>query len=217
MAKTQITKTDRTSPRATYQDVLDAPPHMVAEIVDGELYTHPRPAPRHTVARSVLGSKINQFFHQGEGGPGGWWILDEPELHLGEDIIVPDLAGWRRERMPALPTEDYFTLVPDWVCEVLSPSTRKLDLGGKLEVYAREGVAYHWFVDPDMRSLTAYQLRDSQRELIDELYDDAMVSLPPFDAIQFSLSDLWPPHTVHRGIPSTSIVGKERELMGTVK
>ena len=217
MAKAQITKTDRTSARATYQDVLDAPPHMVAEIVDGKLYTHPRPAPPHALASSELGISIGPPFHRGRGGPGGWWILFEPELHLGGDIIVPDRAGWRRERMPALPTKAYFTLVPDWVCEVLSPSTRKLDLGGKLRVYAREGVAYHWFVDPDARSLAAYQLRDSQWELIDELYGDATVSLQPLDAIQFSLSDLWPPHMVRRGIPSTSSISKERKKVETVK
>ncbi|MYK89894.1 MAG: Uma2 family endonuclease, partial [Acidobacteria bacterium] len=123
-------------PRATYQDVLDAPPHRVAEIVDGVLHTNPRPAMPHARASSSLGVKIGGPFDHDAGGPGGWWIIDEPELHLGEDILVPDLAGWRRERMPVYPDAAYCTLAPDWVCEILSPSTRKLDLHGKRPVYA---------------------------------------------------------------------------------
>ena len=103
-----------------------------------------------------LGVVLVIHFHFGDGGPGGWWIIDEPELHLSEDIVVPDIAGWRRVRMPEIPTTAYFTLVPDWVCEVLSPSTRKFDLGGKRAVYAREGVRHLWLVDPDDRSLAAY-------------------------------------------------------------
>ncbi len=144
--------------KATYQDVVDAPPHKVAQIVDGKLYVHSRPAPPHAVAGTVLGGIVNQFFHRGHDGPGNWWILFEPELHFGENVVVPAIAGWRRRRMPVLPSVAYFTLASDWICEVLSPSTRELDLGDKLKVYARAGVAYHWFVDPDARSLTAYQL-----------------------------------------------------------
>ena len=108
--------------RATYRDVLEAPPHMVAEIVSGTLHTHPRPAPRHARASSALGAKIGDPFDYG-GGPGGWWILDEPELHLADDILVPDIAGWRRERMPDFPDTAFFTLAPDWVCEGRSPGT----------------------------------------------------------------------------------------------
>ena len=114
--------------RATYRDVLDAPPHMVAEIVDGALHLQPRPAIRHAVASSFLGGELFGPFQRGRGEPGGWWILDEPELHSGKDVLVPDLAGWRRERLPEPPDEAFFTLAPDWVCEVLSPSARKLDL-----------------------------------------------------------------------------------------
>ncbi len=208
-------KAGATSPRATYQDVLDAPPHKVAEIVDGKLYTHPRPAPPHTLASALLGYSIGPPFHQGRGGPGGWWILYEPELHFGEDVVVPDIAGWRRERMPVLPTAAYFTVSPDWVCEVLSPSTRKLDLGGKLSIYANAGVAYHWFVDPDNRSLAAYQRVGTDWMLIDRLYEDATVSLPPFEAIEFDLSDLWPPHMLHRDVPIQSHVASESESIET--
>ena len=153
-------------PRATYQDVLDAPPHRVAEIIDGVLHTNPRPAMRHARASSSLGVKIGGPFDHDAGGPGGWWIIDEPELHLGDDILVPDLAGWRRERMPDFPDAAYSTLAPDWVCEVLSPSTRKLDLHGKRPIYARERVGHLWLVDPVDRTLEAFELREGEWVLI---------------------------------------------------
>ena len=179
-------------PRATYQDVLDAPPHRVAEIVDGTLYTHPRPAAPHALASSALGHDLGSPFQYGRGGPGGWWIIDEPELHLGEDILVPDLAGWRRERMPDYPDAAYFTLAPDWVCEVLSASTRNVDLHGKRPVYARERVGHLWLVDPADRTLEAFELRNRQWVRIAGAKDDDAVCIRPFDAVTFSLGDLWP-------------------------
>ena len=202
MSKSQTSKSETASPRATYQDVLDAPPHIVAEIVDDTLYTHPRPAPTHGEASSGLMGCIVPPFRFGRGGPGGWRIHFEPELHLGEDIVVPDIAGWRRERMSELPKTAFFTLAPDWVCEILSPSTRKFDLGDKRAVYAREGVDYLWLVDPDARSLEVLKLRGIGWLSIDKLFDEATVSLPPFEAIGFNLGDLWPPHAVHKGIPA---------------
>ena len=126
--------------RATYQDVLDAPAHLVAEIINGTLHTHPRPASRHALATSNLGDELVSPFGKGRGGPGGWWIIDEPELHFDDEIVVPDLAGWRRERMPEYPDTAYFTLAPDWVCEALSASTRKVDLHEKRPIYALAGV-----------------------------------------------------------------------------
>ena len=179
-------------PRATYQDVLGAPAHRVAEIIDGTLYTHPRPAPAHAVASSVLGGELGPPFHRGHGGPGGWWIIDEPELHLGEDIVVPDLAGWRRERMAELPDTAYFSLAPDWVCEVLSASTRRHDLHAKRPIYAREDARHLWLVEPTDRTLEAFELRDSAWVLIASAKDDDPISIRPFDAITFSLGDLWP-------------------------
>ena len=181
-----------TARRATYQDVLDAPANMVAEVVEGALSTHPRPAPPHARASSVLGGKIGDPFDFGEGGPGGWWIIDEPELHLGEDILVPDIAGWRRERMPEFPDAAFFTLAPDWVCEVLSPSTRELDRHGKRPVYAREGVRHLWFIDPLARDLEAFELRGGEWVLIATARNDDPVSIPPFEAITFPLDALWP-------------------------
>ena len=178
--------------RATYQDVLDAPPNKVAEVIDGTLHLQPRPAMRHARASSGMGAKISPPFDFGDDGPGGWWIIDEPELHLGEDIIVPDLAGWRRETMPEFPVEAYCTVAPDWSCEVLSPSTRAIDLGSKRDIYAREGVRHLWFVDPDAKTLEVFELNEGKWVLFATLAGDAPVSLPPFDAITFSLDALWP-------------------------
>ncbi len=120
--------------KATYKDVLAAPPDMVAEVIAGTLHTRPRPAMRHARASSTIGIEVGGPFDRGRGGPGGWWIIDEPELHLDEDIVVPDLAGWRRETMPEYPDAAYCTVAPDWVCEILSPSTRRIDLGGKRDI-----------------------------------------------------------------------------------
>ena len=184
---------ESTAPRrATYQDVLDAPAHRVAEIVDGTLHTHPRPAMPHARASSVLGRKIGVPYDDGVDGPGRWWIMHEPELHLGEDILVPDVAGWRRERLPKIPETWDAVIAPDWVCEVLSASTRKLDLHGKRPVYAREGIAPLWLVDPVDRMLEAFELHDGQWVLIATAAGDDPVRIRPFDAITFSLDNLWP-------------------------
>ena len=178
--------------RATYQDVLDAPAHRIAEIVEGVLHTHPRPAMPHALASSVLGRRVGTAYHDKIGGPGGWWIIDEPELHLGEDVLVPGLAGWCRERMPDYPETAYVALAPDWVCEVLSVSTRRLDLHGKRPIYAREGVPHLWLVDPAHRALEAFELHDGRWALIASAKDDDPICIRPFDAVTFSLGDLWP-------------------------
>ena len=178
--------------RATYQEVLDAPAHLVAEIIDGTLHTHPRPAMPHARATWVLGGKIGDPFDYGPSGPGGWWLTPEPEQHLDDEIVVPDLAGWRRERMPEYPNTAYVTLAPDWVCEVLSPSTRKVDLHEKRPIYAHAGVFHLWLVDPTDRTLEAFELRASEWVLIATAKDEDPVSIRPFDAITFSLGALWP-------------------------
>lgn len=177
--------------RATYEDVLKAPAHMVAEVIDGVLYTFPRPAIAHTRAGSALGMWLGPPFDHGQGGPGGWWILDEPELHLGEQILVPDVAGWRRERVPELPDAAYWTLAPDWLCEVLSPSTRATDLGAKSRIYAREGIPHMWMIDPQEHSLEAFELYEGSWRSLARLIGNESVSLPPFEAVSFPLGDLW--------------------------
>src|SRR6187402_351383 len=137
-----------TAPRpATYADLVAAPEHLVAELIDGVLYTQPRPRGRHAQAASVLGMDLGSPFHRGRGGPGGWIILYEPELHLAEHVLVPDLAGWRRERLPEVPDAAYFELAPDWVCEVLSPGTALFDRRRKVPVYAQARVEHVWLVD----------------------------------------------------------------------
>ena len=177
---------------ATYQDVLDAPADRIAEIVAGTLHTQPRPSMPHALASSSLGSELGASFGRRSGGHGGWWIIYKPELHLSEDILVPDLAGWRRERMPAFPETAFVTLVPDWVCEVLSPSTRRLDLHEKRPVYARAGVTHLWLPDSLDRTLEAFALADGRWTLIATAQDDDPVSIPPFEASTFSLGELWP-------------------------
>ncbi len=191
MPKQAAAPSVQTKPGATYQDVLDAPPHKVAEIIDGTLFLNPRPAPAHADAHGGIFGNLRTLFGHGRGGPGGWRIVGEPELHLGKDVLVPDVAGWRRARMPTLPDTAYFALAPDWVCEVLSPSTYKIDRGRKSAIYAREKIPYMWLVDPGMRTLEAFELESGRWALIDSLCDDAIVALPPFDAVSFPLSDLW--------------------------
>jgi Uma2 family endonuclease len=147
--------------RATYEDLVAVPSHLVAEIVDGDLHVSPRPASRHALASSRLGSELGPPFDRGQGGPGGWWTIFEPELHLQADVVVPDLAGWRRERLPEFPDTPAFTLAPDWVGEVVSPSTERLDRAKKMPVYGRERVGHLWIVDPTVRTLEVYRLSDS--------------------------------------------------------
>lgn len=177
---------------ATYQDVLDAPPNMVAELVRGALHLHPRPASRHARASLKLGARLDDPFENGVGGPGGWYLAIEPELHLGSDVLVPDIAGWRRERMEAFPDAPGIELAPDWVCELLSPGTRRFDLTEKRDLYGVNGVGHLWLVDPGARTLEAFALRAGAWVLIAALKDDDEVRVAPFEAIGFPLSALWP-------------------------
>lgn len=176
---------------ASYEDILALPEQLVGEIINGVLRTHPRPAPKHALAYSSLGIELGGPFQRGKNGPGGWWILDEPELHWGSDVLVPDLAGWKRERMPNLPKTAWFELAPDWICEILSPSTAKIDRAEKLPLYAQHGVAHCWLVDPDLKTLEIFENRDGKWLLLTVLSNEASVSQPPFDAIAFDLASLW--------------------------
>jgi Uma2 family endonuclease len=176
---------------ATYADLVRVPDHLVAEIVDGELFATPRPAARHARAASVLGMDLGTPFDRGRGGPGGWCILDEPELHLHDDILVPDLAGWRRNRLPAIPDRAALTLAPDWVCEVLSPATEAFDRGRKLAVYAREGVSHVWLVNPTNETLEVLVLTAERWTLVATHVGTVAVRAEPFAAIELDLSGLW--------------------------
>ncbi|WP_187971517.1 Uma2 family endonuclease [Aquibium microcysteis] len=183
--------TDRKKP-ATYADLEAVPEHLVAEIIDGVLRTHPRPSRRHVAAASSLGDELVGPFQKGRGGPGGWLILDEPEIHLRDDVVVPDLAGWRRDRLVDHPETNFFTVAPDWICEVLSGSTERRDRTVKRKIYARHGVSFLWLVDPRQQMLEAFALVDGAWVLRGTWNSDDEVRAPPFDAIAFSLADLWP-------------------------
>jgi Uma2 family endonuclease len=176
---------------ATYADLEALPENVVGELIAGELFVSPRPAVPHAVASSHLGGELSGPFERGRGGPGGWIILDEPELHFGEDVLVPDLAGWRRERMPQPPRTAAVTLAPDWVCELLSPSTSALDRGVKLPVYARQGVRHIWFVDPVARTLEVLRLEGTRYLLLVTHTGMARVRAEPFEAIELELAFLW--------------------------
>lgn len=177
--------------RASYEDVLAAPPNKVAEVVEGELYLHPRPAGPHTAAATALGEELGPPFKRGRGGPGGWILLWEPELHLGSDIVVPDLGGWRRTTMDHVPNAPYFTIRPDWVCEVVSPSTERLDRAKKLAVYARAGVGHAWLVNPLLQTLEVLRLEQDRWTIVGTHQGEAEIRAEPFDAIALSLSILW--------------------------
>ena len=142
--------------QATYQDIIDLPENIVGEIINGQLETHPRSAPKHALAAGSLGAELVSPFQKGRGGPGGWWILPEPECHLGTHVLVPDLSGWHKQRMPTLPDAAWIDVVPDWICEILSPSTARLDRIVKMPIYAQLGVAHLWLVDPMLQTLEAY-------------------------------------------------------------
>jgi Uma2 family endonuclease len=182
---------DRSKRKATDEDLAQVAPTQVGEIVDGELYVSPRPASAHANAAGALYGELYGPFRQGRGGPGGWLILPEPELRLGADALVPDVAGWRRERMPHLPLVPAFTLAPDWVCEVFSPSTETLDREKKMPVYAREGVRHLWLVDPLQQSLEVYRLEGPRWSQQGSWRGTGTVHAEPFESLALELAALW--------------------------
>lgn len=177
---------------ATYQDVLDAPEHVVAELLDQELFLQPRPAKPHLQTASALGAQLLMAFQLGRGGPGGWWILHEPELHLEGNVVVPDIAGWLRTEVPSLDTSvPYFEEKPHWVAEVLSPSTERLDRIRKLRLYHRAEVAFAWLVHPIHQTLEVYEHHPAGYLLASTHEGDATIQAPPFAGYDLDLSSLW--------------------------
>lgn len=181
--------------RATYEDVLRAPEHMTAEVLDGELHLMPRPRRAHLRSATGLGSFLFGAFQVGLGGPGGWTIIDEPELHLGPgpDILVPDLGGWRPGRLVDAEgvDEPFITTVPDWLCEILSPGTARIDRMKKMPIYAREGVGHVWLVDPKERTVEVFRHHGSSYELVGTMGGDDAVRAEPFDAVEIPTAFLW--------------------------
>jgi Uma2 family endonuclease len=179
--------------QATYEDLLKVPDILIAEIVDGELVTSPRPAFPHAQVTSAVNQDLGPFSRRpgSSGGPGGWWILFEPELHLGADILVPDLAGWRRERMPVLADEPYSELAPDWICEVVSPSTARVDRVRKMPTYARERVSHLWLIHPGLQTLEVYRLEGQQWVVASSHVGADSVRAEPFEAVELDMSRWW--------------------------
>lgn len=178
---------------ATYADIEALPPHVVGEILFGALHAHPRPSPRHARAAGEVLGELRDPFDRGRGGPGGWIFLGEPELHLGEHVVVPDIAGWRRSRLTPFPDTAFISTPPEWVCEVLSPSTQRIDRTDKLAVYASFEVDHAWYVDPLARTLEVLA-RQGDKWLLAATFKDAdPVTASPFEAHTFPLDVLWPP------------------------
>jgi Uma2 family endonuclease len=176
-----------------YEQLMALPENVVGEIVDGELYVSPRPAPKHALAMTSLTEEIaGPFFKGTGGGPGGWWILSEPEIHVADHVLVPDLAGWRKERMPKFPEGAFIDITPDWVCEILSPSNARLDRTKKVFTYAALGVKHLWLVDPSDKTLVTYELESGSWKLVGSYVGNDLVRARPFDAIEWRLGTLWP-------------------------
>jgi Uma2 family endonuclease len=181
--------------RATYEDLMQVPDTKVAEIIDGELIVSPRPASLHAHAAAGIGADVLRF-HGPDGanpGPGGWWILPEPEVHMADDVVVPDWAGWRRAHLPVFPRVPFFTQTPDWVCEILSTSTARTDRGAKMRLYARAGIGWSWLVDPALQTLEVYRLEAGRWVVVDTHVGNAVVRVEPFDAIEARLGRWWVP------------------------
>lgn len=177
---------------ATYADLCDLPENVVGEIIGGVLYTQPRPAGPHTAVASALGADLGAPFGRGRGGPGGWFILDEPELHFDDDVVVPDLAGWRVERLPAdARKQAFFTIVPDWIAEIASPKTTQRDRLVKVPLYAARGVTHLWLIEPVDARIESYQLVDARWSWIGTWADERDAHIPPFDAVPMDLVALW--------------------------
>ena len=176
-----------------YDQLMALPENLTGEILLGQLHTQPRPAGPHAWTESALESELFRPFSGGRGGPGGWWILVEPEVHfvIDSEVCVPDIAGWRRERMPKIPRGHRFTVAPDWVCEILSPSTASKDREIKMPIYAHYGVSHVWLVDPLAHTLEAFKARDGGWVKIGAYREDDRVSIVPFDAVTIELAGLW--------------------------
>jgi Uma2 family endonuclease len=196
--------TESAKKSATYADLEAVPPHLVAEIIDGVLYTHPRPSPRHAATANALGAELTGPFQKGQAGPGGWLFFVGPEVKFAADVLVPDI-----ERLKSLPERNYFEIAPDWICEILSASTEKRDRTLKMRIYADARVPYFWLIDPRLQILEAFELIGGRWAKVGAWNSDDHVQAPPFDAISFSLADLWPldkplgfeesPHALYAG------------------
>ncbi len=179
---------------ASYADLVALPDNVVGEIIDGVLYSQPRPAPKHGVASSRAGARINLAFgnrQPSRDGPGGWWIVDEPECAIGPNVVVPDIAGWRRTTMPRLPETAQFMITPDWICEVVSTGTARKDRMLKLPKYVQAGVGWAWLIDPSARTVEVFENGGGRWIWVGTYDGDDPVAIAPFAEIEFDIGALW--------------------------
>jgi Uma2 family endonuclease len=196
--------------QATYSVLSSLPLGWVGEIVEEELIASPRPLAAQTRAAFMLGVELGEQLDHRRGGSGRWCFLRAPELHLGRDVMVPELAGWRRDRVttPPEPGAPFLTVTPDWVCEVVSPVTIALDRIRKLPLYAQHGVSHAWFIDPEARTLEVFQ-RLKRGWLFAASYEgDAVVRSEPFPHVTFNLGSLWLPTDVELEAPRALAVAR---------
>lgn len=177
--------------KATYDDLYNIPENMTGEIIDGELFVSPRPSMEHIFATSLLGSELIFSYYHGRGGPGGWIILAEPELKLEEDILVPDLAGWKKGRFSKPKGHNWISITPDWVCEILSPSSIRQDRIIKMATYARHLIPYFWLVDPYNKTLEVLKLESGKWIFAGGYTENSKVRAEPFQEIEIDLAKLW--------------------------
>ena len=179
---------------ASWRDLEQAPEDTKAEVLGGELFLMTRPRPQHGRSQAVLSSHLTPPFDLKIGGPGGWWIVIEPDVAFGpHDIVSPDLAGWRRSTLPTLPDERPITLAPDWVCEILSPATARRDRLTKADLYLSGGVGYYWLIDTELRTLAALRADQGRWVRLGAWTDGHRAAIPPFEAISFDVGSLFPP------------------------
>ena len=176
--------------KATYNDLYGIPENATGEIIDGELIVTPRPSMGHGYAVTTLGHEVGPPYRFGRGGPGGWIFIFEPEIRLGENILVPDLAGWRKERFRA-PEENWISVCPDWVCEALSPSSLRIDRVKKMPLYGLYGVQHFWLVDPVAKTLEVFRLESGRWLLLYAFSENDRIRAEPFQEIKIDLGNLW--------------------------
>lgn len=185
---------------ATYADLLALPEDVKAEVLAGEVVAQASPVFEHSYVQAALLELLRGPFERQRGGPGGWWIVADIDVRLSEhDVVRPDVVGWRRERLPSPWGMRPIDVVPDWICEVLSPNGVKRDRVFKMHLYAHQGVPHYWLIDPSAGTLEAYALeRGSWR--VAATYDrTAIARIPPFEAIELVVGDLFGPELPQEG------------------
>lgn len=177
--------------KATYEDLLSLPDNVTGEIIDGELVVTPRPSRKHAKAAFALSGELAPPYDFGRGGPGGWVLLIEPEVRLGEHTVVPDLAGWKKETFPVTEDSNWISVAPDWVCEILSPRTLRTDRVGKMGIYREHSVRHVWLLDPSNKTLEVFGLQSGAWMVLGFYVEDDKVRAEPFSEIEIAMENFW--------------------------